>query len=96
MGYKMSNRLPTRDRLREHPLMAEPEEHCFDCQHVFGEHEEQFEDTMGNPQCWSCRSKLMEKAEALYKEMKEEAAFKREVDGRKADRQETDRINRRW
>ena len=74
----------------------EPEPHCFDCQHIFREDEEQFEDTMGNPQCWNCRSKLMEKAEALFDAMKEEEALKREMDGRKQDRKEADRINGRY
>ena len=69
---------------------------CFDCNHIFTEYEEQFEDTMGNPQCWNCRSKLMEQAEALYKGMKKEAALKREMDGMKHDRRESDRINGRW
>jgi len=74
----------------------DPEPDCFDCHHIFTEHEEQFEDRLGNPQCWDCRSKLMEKAEALYSGMKEEAALKREMDGRKQDQRETNRINGRW
>jgi hypothetical protein len=74
----------------------EPEPHCFDCQHVFREDEEQFEDTMGNPQCWKCREILLAKAEALYDQMREGEALKREVAGRIQDRRETDRINRRY
>lgn len=68
---------------------------CVDCHHVFTEHEEQFEDTMGNPQCWGCREKLLMKAEALADQMREEEALKREMDGRKQDRREWCRINGR-
>ena len=74
----------------------EPEPHCFDCNHVFTEHEEQFEDSMKNPQCELCHSKLREKAEALYDQMKEEEALKREAEGRKQDRKDADRINGRY
>ena len=70
--------------------------HCFDCPHIFRDGEEQFEDTMGNPMCESCREKLTEKAEALYDEMKEEGALKREVAGRKQDDRERKRIDGRY
>ena len=74
----------------------DPEPYCFDCNHIFGEHEEQFEDRLGNPQCWKCRTKLLMKAEALADAMREEEALKREMDGRKQDRKEADRINGRY
>ena len=74
----------------------EPEPSCFDCNHVFREHEEQFEDTMGNPMCWLCREKLTEKAESIRKALKDDEALKREMDGRKADRKMADRINGRY
>ncbi len=69
---------------------------CFDCGHVFTENEEQFEDTMKNPLCGKCREKLTMKAEALFDAMKEEEALKREMEGRKRDRKEADRINGRY
>ena len=74
----------------------EPEPHCFDCGHEFTEHEEQFEDTMGNPMCWPCREKLTEKAEALRDAMREEEGLKREMEGRKQDDRERKRINGRY
>lgn len=80
----------------DHHLMAEPEEECFDCHHVFSEHEEQFEDTMKNPMCWPCREKLIEKAEAIRDQMREEEALNREMCGRKRDRKDADRINGRY
>jgi len=91
----MSNRLPAKDRMKEHPLMGPEEPHCFDCGHVFREDEEQFEDTMKNPMCWLCREKLTEKAEAIRDALREEEGLKREMEGRIQDRRETDRINGR-
>ena len=54
------------------PPPATTEEECYDCHHVFTENEEQFEDTMKNPQCESCHDKLREKAEALLAEPEED------------------------
>ena len=85
-----------RSTMKDHPLMAEPEGECFDCHHAFGAHEEQFEDTMKNPQCESCHDRLREKAEALLEAMKEEEGLRREMAGMKQDRRESDRINGRY
>lgn len=81
---------------KREPIGPEGPPSCFDCNHVFRDDEEQFEDTMGNPMCWLCREKLTEKAEALWDEMREESALKREMDGRKQDRKDADRINGRY
>jgi hypothetical protein len=55
----MSNRLPLKDRLRDHPLMAEPE--CDECRELLGE--EPFE--YGNDCiCRECHIRHVDEAEA--------------------------------
>ena len=36
--------------------------HCFDCNHVFGEHEEWNVDGAGNPICFDCYGKMNDKS----------------------------------
>jgi hypothetical protein len=80
------------------PICNAPDDEpsCFDCHHIFTEHEEQFEDRLGNPQCFKCYEKLIDQADAIRKALADDEALKREMDGRKADRRESDRINGRY
>ena len=74
----------------------EPEPHCLDCGHIFRETEDMFKDRLENPMCEKCYMKMIDKADAIRKAMKEEDALNREMKGRAADKKESDRINGRW
>ena len=55
----MSNRLPLKDRLKDHPLMATPE--CDECRELLGEEPFEYGD---NFICRSCFMRHVDEAEA--------------------------------
>jgi hypothetical protein len=68
----------------------EPEHHCFDCGHVFTQHEEEFKDRAENPQCHKCHDKLIDMADALRKQDMEDEWNRREQ-SRRVDKEYVDR-----